>query len=182
MKVNFANFENSRCSTKNCQFVFGRALLKRGNIPTRSRRLESSQKWLQAHRSPDNPARNSSHRIHLADGSMECFRPFDESRISRMVNCSDHELRPHFSGFQQNTFELIHRSVASISSQDLPVRRFLVADTKTDTKPVKIGLVWLSRFKLICPGKWAFLSRNCGENGPIPTPASILCFTALKFP
>src|SRR6266478_6763445 len=100
-------------------WFFGRALLKRGNIPTRSRRLESSGKWLQAHRSPDNPARNASHRIHLADGSMECFRPFDESRISRMVNCSDHELRPHFSGFQQNTFELIHRSVASISSQDL---------------------------------------------------------------
>ena len=118
---------------------FGRAFLKRGNIPTRSRRLESSGKRLQAHRSPDNPARKSSHRIHVTDRSMECFRPFDELGISRMVNCSDHELRPHFSGFQQNTFELIHRSVASISSQDLPVRRLLVADTKTDTKPVKIS-------------------------------------------
>jgi hypothetical protein len=43
------------------------------------------------------------------------------------------------------------------------------ADTKADTNPVKIGLVWLSRFKLICSGKWAFLPRNCGENRPIPT-------------
>src|SRR6185369_3925026 len=45
----------------------------------------------------------------------------------------------------------------------------LEADTKTDTKPVKIGIVWLSKFKLITSGKWAFLSRNRGENGPIPT-------------
>src|SRR6266699_3098262 len=95
------------------------AFLNRRNIPTRRRRFESSEKWLQAHRSPGNPSRKSSHRIHVTDGSMECFRPFDELGISRMVNCSDHELRPHFSGFQQSTFELIHRSVASISSQDL---------------------------------------------------------------
>ena len=135
----FANFENSRRSTKNCQFVFGRAFLKRGNIRTRSPRLESSEKWLRAHRSPDNPGPkiiSSDSRYRRIDGA---FRPFDESRISRLVNCSDHELRPHFSGFQPNTFELIHRSVASISSQDLPVRRLLVADTKTDTKPVKIS-------------------------------------------
>ena len=51
------------------QFVFGRVLLKRGNIPTRSPRLESSGKWLQAHRSPDNPARQGG----------ECWRSFSWS-------------------------------------------------------------------------------------------------------
>src|SRR5258707_10417049 len=35
--------------------------------------------------------------------------------------------------------------------------------------PTFIPPLTLSRFKLICPGKWAFFSRNCGENGPIPT-------------
>ena len=102
-------------------------------------------------------ARKSSHRIHVTDRSMECFRPFDELGISRMVNCSDHELRPHFSGFQQNTFELIHRSVASISSQDLPVRRLLVADTKTDTKPVKISLNLVKQIILDFPMKSGIL-------------------------
>jgi len=39
----FANFENSRRSTKNCQFVLWRGFLKRRNISTLSRRLDSSE-------------------------------------------------------------------------------------------------------------------------------------------
>jgi hypothetical protein len=45
------------------------------------------------------------------------------------------------------------------------------ADTKTDTKPVKNSIDWLSTFILIPSGKWAFLSRNRGEKRPIPTSA-----------